>query len=191
MTSRSPEPRSSTGRAAARQAGRRRARADAEALRRRLLSRAETGAVADWLERRHQLGRDVFARGRPDGGIGALLVAGQEDRAVQPRAGDGDVAELFRACLVALRVPEGARPERTPRLPLWTLAEGSALAVFLPKIAADAPDRALRCKAALASTLLVGLELARSGTVTLEQDQPWQPVRVSLRTQNSEQNDFQ
>ena len=78
-------------------------------LRSRLLSRTETGAVADWLERRHQLGRNVFATRGLDSGIGGL-VAGQEDRAVLPRAGDGDVAKLFRACLVALRVPHPARP---------------------------------------------------------------------------------
>ena len=184
--------------------GGRRAQADAEALRRRLLSRAETGAVADWLERRPQLGRDVFARGGRDSALGGL-VAGQEDRPARPRAGEGDVAELFRACLVALRVPEGARPARTPRLPLWTVAqatarlqqqigatpEGGALAVFLPRIAADAPHRALRCRAALASTLLAGLELARTGMVTLQQDQPWQPVRVLLPTQKTERNDLQ
>ena len=179
--------------------GHRTAHADAEALRRRLLGRAVTGAAADWLERRPQLGRDMFARGGPDSGIGGL-VAGQEDRAVQPRAGEADVAELFRACLVALRVPEGARLAQTPRLSLWTVAQAvvrmqqqvgsipdrSALAVFLPKIGADVPDRALRCRAALASTLLAGLELARNGTVTLEQDQPWQPVRVSLAAHTSE-----
>jgi segregation and condensation protein A len=117
----------------------RRAQADAEALRRRLLSRAETGAVADWLERRHQLGREVFAGGCRDRGIGALLGAGQEDRAVPPRAGDRDVAELLRACLVALRVPEDARPERTRWPPLWTTAQATAHA------AADRGDGGGEC----------------------------------------------
>ena len=137
----------------------------------------------------------MFATRGLDSGIGGL-VAGQEDRAVLPRAGDGDIAKLFRACLVALRVPQGARPERPSRLPLWTMAqttarmqqqigsipERRALAAFLPRIAADAPDRALRCEATLASTVLAGLKLARNGMVTLEQDQPWQPVRVSQAT---------
>lgn len=168
------------------------ARADAEALRRRLLSQAETGAVADWLERRHQLGRDVFARGRPDSGTGTQA-AGQESRPVRSPAGDGGVAELLRACLLALRVPEAAHAGRTRRLPLWTVAqatarvqrqirlmpEGSALEAFLPKIGANAPDRELRCKAALASTLLAGLEMARNGALELRQDQPWQPIHVS------------
>ena len=44
------------------------AQAEAEALRRQWQHRAEIAAAADWLERRHQLGRDVFARGRPEAG---------------------------------------------------------------------------------------------------------------------------
>jgi segregation and condensation protein A len=37
---------------------------EAEALRRHLLERARLGAAADWLDRRVQLGRDVFRRGQ-------------------------------------------------------------------------------------------------------------------------------
>lgn len=99
---------------------------------------------------------------------------------MRPLAGDGGVAELLRAGLAAVRVPEGARPERTRWLPLWTMAqatarlqqqigsipEGSALAAFLPRIGAAAPDRELRCNAAPASTLLAGLKLARNGTAS-------------------------
>ena len=44
------------------------AQAEAEALRRHWVRRAEMAAAADWLERQHQLGRDVFARGRPEAG---------------------------------------------------------------------------------------------------------------------------
>jgi segregation and condensation protein A len=76
---------------------------EAEALRRRLVSRAQVRAAADWLERRPQLGRHVFGRGtaehRDDGGR------------------IGDITELLRACLAALRVPEqadAARPRRAP-----------------------------------------------------------------------------
>ena len=38
---------------------------EAEALRRQLTERAHVVATADWLERRPQLGRDVFRRGSP------------------------------------------------------------------------------------------------------------------------------
>ena len=43
------------------------AEAEAEALRRRLLARARMRQAADWLERRPQLGRDVFAPGNAGG----------------------------------------------------------------------------------------------------------------------------
>ena len=40
---------------------------EAEALRRQLVGREQMRAAADWLERQPQLGREVFARGRPEG----------------------------------------------------------------------------------------------------------------------------
>jgi segregation and condensation protein A len=46
---------------------------EAEALRHRLVSRAQVRAAADWLERRPQLGRDVFGCGT---GIVATMTAG-------------------------------------------------------------------------------------------------------------------
>ena len=184
--------------------GPRSAQADAEALRRRLLSRAETGAIANWLQRRPQLGRDVFARGRPDSGM-EILPAEAAGRPMQMQGGRGDITELLRACLVALRMPEGAGAGRPRRPPMWTVAQamarmqqqigsmpdGGVLDVFLPTIGADARDRALRCKAALASTLLAGLELARNGGLELEQSQPWQPIRVSQAARGFDQTDVQ
>ncbi len=69
----------------------------AEGLRRQVMHRAEAAGLADWLERREQLGREVWGRGHPEArGAGARV---------------GDVTALFRACLPALRVPvavEGA-----------------------------------------------------------------------------------
>ena len=67
---------------------------EAEALRHRLVSRAQVRAAADWLERRPQLGRDVFGCGTGDRRHGG--------------GRPGDVTELLRACLVALHVPEQA-----------------------------------------------------------------------------------
>jgi chromatin segregation and condensation protein Rec8/ScpA/Scc1 (kleisin family) len=52
------------------------------------------------------------------------------------------------------------------------------LAVFLPVITGASPNRELRCRAAVASTLVAGLELARIGGLGLEQDRPWKPIRV-------------
>jgi segregation and condensation protein A len=151
---------------------------EAEALRRRLVSRAQVRAAADWLDRRPQLGRDVFGCGtgdrRHDGGR------------------VGDITELLRACLAALRVPEQAEACR-PRPPvLWqvsdaiahmrqllgALPDGSPLTAFVPKDGGAEPGRALRRRAAASSTLVAGLELARAGALALDQHAPWTPIRV-------------
>jgi segregation and condensation protein A len=66
---------------------------------------------------------------------------------------------------------------------LAELPDGSLLTAFLPKIGRDAPKRPLRCRAAIASTLIASLELARDGTVALEQDSDWMPIRVGRRHQ--------
>ncbi len=150
------------------------AEAEAETLRRRLLGRAAITAAACWLERQPQLGRDVFARGASD-----------EARATQ-RGRAGDITALLRACLVALALPEdrGAAYRLPPR-PLWTTADavrrirrvlaglgqaGCGLGAFLPPVPASAPDRDLRCRAAVASTFVGGLELARDGVLALRQE---------------------
>jgi chromatin segregation and condensation protein Rec8/ScpA/Scc1 (kleisin family) len=40
-------------------------------------------------------------------------------------------------------------------------------------------EKELRCRAAVASTFLGGLELAREGRLALQQDQPW--LNIELR----------
>jgi segregation and condensation protein A len=152
---------------------------EAEALRHRLVSRAQVRAAADWLERRPQLGRNVFGCGTGD--------RRHDDGRV------GDVTELLRACLIALRVPDQADAYR-PRPPsLWqvsdaiarmrqllgVLPDGSPLTAFLPTVGGTEPGRTLRCRVALSSTLVAGLELARAGTLALDQDAPWTSIRCS------------
>jgi segregation and condensation protein A len=146
-------------------------------------------AAADWLDRRVQLGRDVFRRGQPE--------------ISQARSG-ADMTDLLRACLAALRVPEEAAVALQPRPPpLWTasnalaqfarlqdvLPDGSPLQAYLPAIPPDAPRRALRQRAALASTLIAALERARDGALSLEQDAAWRPIRVSRRVYDTPQTD--
>jgi segregation and condensation protein A len=157
---------------------------EAEALRRRLVSRAQVRATADWLERRPQFGRDVFGRG-----------AGQSRDDSSGRS--GDITELLRACLVALRVPEQADGDRTRPFPLWhvsdaiarirqllgALPDGSPLTAFLPEVDGAESGRALRRRVAVSSTLVASLELARAGTLALDQDAPWTPIHIaSCRT---------
>ncbi len=152
----------------------------AEALRRQLIERARSAEAADWLERRPQLGRDVFGRGRAAAGAGKRSVA---------------VTDLLRACLVALRLPAQANAYQLRTLPLWRVADATAritrllgeqpaereIGSFLPRIAAGGPDHDLRCRAAVASTLLAALELARGGALTLAQESAGSPVMFTGR----------
>jgi segregation and condensation protein A len=159
--------------------GARAAVTEAEALRRRLLERARMRDAAAWLARQPQLGQDVFARGGTDA----------------PSARTGALTDLLRACLVALQVPVEQAAAVRPRPPrLWqasdairhmsqrlaTLPDGSGLSAYLPPLA-DGPHRNLRLRAALASTLLAGLELARAEVLALEQDSAWSEIRVTGR----------
>jgi segregation and condensation protein A len=159
------------------------AHSQAEMLRRQLISRKQAGAAADWLERRPQLGRDVFARGVPEGDGGTLRTSRF-----------GDITELLRACLVALRLDEQqAEAYRLPPTPwpvhetiarlrqrMTLLPDRSPLSDYLPVIP-DGDQLVLRTRAAVASTLIAGLELARDGQLSLDQDDTWQAIRVGRR----------
>ena len=99
-----------------------------------------------------------------------------------------DLAGLVRGYMAARR-RGGARSGYRPRPPLlWTVADAlarlermlgrtaawTALERFLPHVADDPVQR----RAAVASTLLAGLELARGGTADLRQDEPFGPIFV-------------
>ena len=152
---------------------------EAEVLRRTLMGRVEISAAADWLDRQPQMGREFFRRGRPE-------------RRPQPRG--AEITDLLRACLVALRVPEEVVASfRVRPLGFWKTAEalkwiekllahqpaGGELADFMPPIDAVDPTDRERCRrAAVASTLVASLELARRGTITLEQDRSMASLRL-------------
>lgn len=123
----------------------------------------------------------MFARGAADEGAPG-----------HAPAHTADLTALLRTCLVALRVPEDIRAYLPQPPSLWRVSdatarieqmldvrpEGGLLAVFLPRIDGKAAPRELRCRAALASTLVVGLELARGGSLTLEQEGAWTPIQI-------------
>lgn len=129
----------------------------AEALRRPSVARAQMDASADWLDRRPQLGQNVHKRSKSE-----LRRAGRRV----------DVTELLRACLVALHVPEPGAASRPKPPALWTMAEAIArvdqmsatthgpmpLLALVPKIGGEGSPRELRRRAAVATTLLAGLE---------------------------------
>jgi segregation and condensation protein A len=59
--------------------------------------------------------------------------------------------------------------------------EGGAIPAFLPFLPPEAPYRALKARAAVASTFLAGLELAREGGLTLDQDLAFGTVHISSK----------
>ena len=149
----------------------------AEVLAARLAALLVIRAGARWLGTRAQLGQDVFARGAP------------EDHTAIDRSGLLlGMPALLHAYLGALRRGGAQRRYRPRPLTVWTVQEalarlramlhslpdGASLERFLPDFAADPMQR----RAALASTLLAGLELARDGQARLEQDRPFGPVRL-------------
>ncbi len=124
--------------------------------------------AAQWLDQRPQLGRDVFGRGAPEAHV-AL------DRSGLAAGMPG----LLRAYVAARRggQPRSYQPSRPV---LWTVQDalGRLFAMmgrgwvgldrFLPGV-----DTPLAHRAAVASTLLAGLEMARDGRLDLRQDQPF------------------
>jgi len=165
----------------------RQARQDATALRDQLVERERVLAAAGWLDARPQLGRDVFARGGGAAGVNSTV-----------RARSTDLTALLRACLAALQAEVARERRYRPEpLPLWRVPdaiaritrllpqlresstpENAALWRFLPHVAPEPPDYDLRCRSAVASTLVAGLELAREGHLTLEQEERFGTVAV-------------
>jgi len=154
---------------------------DAEALAERLADRlAELDAMragARWLALRPWLGHDVFARGMPE----TLRV---EDRSNLV----ADLPALLQAYVAARRRAMAKRPYRPRPRKLWTvqdalerlarlvgdLPDWGTLLTFLPEGATDPVERS----AALASTLVAGLEMARGGNIELRQDTAFGPILV-------------
>jgi len=149
----------------------------AAALAIRLRDLSAIRAAAAWLAEQPQLGQDVFARGAP------------EDHTEIDRSRLAlDLGSLVRAYLTAVRRGTRSRRYQPRSLSLWTvqdalrrlgrllgsLPDWSALEHFLPENLAGPTE----LRAALASTLLAGLEMAREGAARLRQDQDFGPILV-------------
>ncbi|GBQ28484.1 chromosome segregation and condensation protein ScpA [Gluconacetobacter sacchari DSM 12717] len=164
----------------------------AELLQARLLELARIGRAAAWLGARPQLGRDVFARGE------------REDLTEIDRSGLSlDLPQLMGAYMAAMRRGARKRVYQPRRLHFWTVQDALArlqrllgaetipgggdwcdLGAFLPEggPAIDGEDveaRTQQRRAAMAGTLLAGLELARNGMIELRQDEQF--GRIMLR----------
>jgi segregation and condensation protein A len=158
----------------------------AETLAARLQALATIRAAAAWLGARPQLGQDLFARGEPE-------VLTEIDRS--PLA--ANVPGLIRAYLSASRRVAAGRGYQPRPAPLWSvqdalgrlgaligrLPDWSVLERFLPERSANPLAR----RAAVASTLLAGLELARGGTLRLRQEQPFGPILLAAGPDSGEE----
>jgi segregation and condensation protein A len=149
----------------------------ADILAARLRDLSAIRAAAAWMAARPQLGHEVFARGMP------------EDHTEIDRSRLAlDLASLVRAYLMAVRRGAGTRRYQ-PRPPtLWSVQDAlQRLAVLLGSVPdwtnldhflPDSLGGPLERRAALASTLLASLELARGGGVRLRQEQDFGPILV-------------
>ena len=149
--------------------------AEVLAARLRDLSAMRAGAV--WLSGRPQLGREVFARGAPEDNT-------EIDRSRLAL----DLGSLVRAYLLAMRRRVGTRRYQPRPVTLWSvkdalqrlgmllgsLPDWTSLERFLPEVL----DGPLERRAAFASTLLAGLEMARGGAVRLRQEHAFGPILV-------------
>ena len=154
----------------------------AEALAGRLTELQAMRSAAEWLAAQPQLGLDVFARGMP------------EDLTETDRSGLRlDLPGLLRGHIAALRRQASTR-RYTPRPMVWWSVQdalrrlgammGQApdwtdLQRFLPEIMLGEP---LARRAAIASTLLAGLEMARGGAIDLRQEEIFGPIMLRRGT---------
>lgn len=147
--------------------------ADDLAERLRALEAIRAGAA--WLGARPQLGQDVFARGAPE-----------DFTEIDRTRLKLDMPALLSAYLAARRRSGAKRQYRPKPVPYWTVQQALArlsqmigavpdwtdITGFLPPSAPTPIER----RAALSSTLLAGLELARGGELSIRQDKPFGPI---------------
>ncbi len=153
----------------------------ADVLAARLLALARMREAAGWLGGRAVLGQDVFARGAPENFTEA-------DRS-RLRLDQGG---LVRAYLAAVRRAGGRRQYRPAPVTLWSVQDAlDWLARLLGQLPSEGapwarldrclPKRAMnphQHRAALASTLLAGLEMARGGGLVLRQEEEFGPIML-------------
>jgi segregation and condensation protein A len=165
------------------------AAAAADQLRERLVELQAMQALAGWLERRPQLGRDVFVRGRPEVfGVSVeptpdldiieflwASLARFDDDAAEP-----DSTSVYRPFHFALYAIAEARARVLRRLA--AAPEGATLGQLLPDAAEPAegePLGTLRRRSAWSSTFVASLELAKQGAVVVAQEAPFQPIHLA------------
>jgi segregation and condensation protein A len=134
--------------------------------------------AAQWLGARPQVGFDVFARGLP------------EELTQTDRSGLRlDLPGLLRGHIAALRRQAASRRYVPRPLVWWSVQDAlrrlgammgqapdwTELQRFLPETVSTEP---LAWRAAIASTLLAGLEMARGGAIDLRQEESFGPIML-------------
>ncbi len=157
----------------------------AEALANRLRMLAEVRLLAIWLGARPRLGQDVFARGMP------------EDHTEIDRSRlTVDLGSLVASYLRSAKRSAVDRLYRPRALTLWTVQDAlrrlgamlgsvpdwATLEKFLPDHMTSPEER----RAALASTFLAGLELARDGVLHLRQEAAFGPIELRRRQETDQ-----
>ncbi len=153
----------------------------ADDLAARIAELASLRAAAGWLGARPQLGHEVFARGAPED-----FREADRSRLLLDQAG------LIRAYLAARRRAATGQTYRAAREKLWTVQDALArLQAMLGRAPAgwtelhrclpETPMATQARHAAVASTLLAGLELARDGAAQLRQEAAFGPIFVRAR----------
>jgi segregation and condensation protein A len=147
----------------------------AELLAARLRDLQAIRRAAGWLAARPVLGQDVFARGMPED-----LTETDRSRLLL------DLPGLMRAYLLAMRRGMGGRQYRPPPVAVWTVKDALARLFALVGALPDwtglerfLPERLgtpLERRAALASTLMAGLEMARDGQLRMRQEEQFGPI---------------
>ena len=153
----------------------------ADALAAQLLALEKMRAAAAWLGRRPVLGQEVFARGAPED-----FTETDRSRLLVDQGG------LMRSYLAAMRRAGGQRRYRPAPVRFWSVqdaldrlmrlvgqlpSDGSLWASLhrcLPEHTMDPHQR----RAAVASTLLAGLEMARGGAIHLHQEAVFGPIML-------------
>ena len=151
--------------------------AAAEALAVRLQEMNVIRTLAAWLGARPVLGQDVFARGAPESHheydrSRVIIETGPFVRAYLEAVRKGTKTATYTPRPLTLWTVQDALArlaDLVGRLPDWTTLEQ-----FMPNHLDNPTER----RAALSSTLLAGLELARGGTVRLRQQEPFGPILV-------------
>ncbi|WP_408735737.1 segregation and condensation protein A [Acetobacter malorum] len=157
----------------------------AELLQERLIELACMTELARWLEVRPRLGRDVFARGESE----TLIEIDRSGLAL-------DMPQLMRAYMAAMRRTARKRIYAPRTIRFWTVQDALArltrllgktppgwnsLDAFLPEQLPEegVGEEAMRQRrAAVAGTLIAGLELAKSGRLELRQDETFGKIML-------------